>query len=157
MAGESESERAAVLVAQLREATTRVVAVLETIDDDRWRAVQTPGVWSIGKEAAHIADATAYHQWIVRLTIGEKVSSRRPRIERTQMTTDLSPVQVIELIRQRSAEGIQLLGALTDAQLDTPTRPPRHAGRELLAVTIERVLIDHYDGHRAEIEAKLNA
>jgi uncharacterized damage-inducible protein DinB len=157
MTGISESERAAALVAQLRDATARILAVLETIDDDRWSAVRTPGVWSIGKEAAHIAEAAVYHQWIVRLTIGEKVSSRRPRIERSEMTTDLSRPETIGLIRQRSADGIQLLGALTDAQLDTPTRPPRHGGRELLAVTIERVLIDHYAGHRTEIEAKLNA
>ncbi len=49
---------------------------------------------------------------------------------------------------------MRLLLDLTDAQLDLPTRPPR-ANAQILADTIDRVLIDHIDSHRAEIEAKL--
>jgi uncharacterized damage-inducible protein DinB len=150
------SERAAALADELASASVRLVRVIEPIDENRWRAVQSPGVWSISKDAEHVAEATVFHQWIVRLTIGEKVSSRRPRIERKLLTSDLSPAEMGALVRERSEEGERLLRALTDEQLDRPTKPPR-AGGQLLATTIQVVLINHFDGHRAEIEGKLRA
>lgn len=101
-----------------------------------------------------MADASTYHQWIVRLTIGHKVPSRRPLMERRQMTTELSPAEATELIRERAADGVRLIRDLTDEQLVLPTRPAR-ANAQPLAETIERVLIGHYDTHRTEIEAKL--
>jgi hypothetical protein len=150
------AEGAAVLVHRLREAAAVLIALVEPIDDRHWRHIAHPGVWSIGKDADHVADAAVYHHWIVRLTIGQKVSSRRPAIERNEMTTRLSPRDAAELIHQRTDDGARLLADLTDEQLSLPTRPPR-ARAEVLAGTIERVLIGHYDAHRAEIEAKLRA
>jgi uncharacterized damage-inducible protein DinB len=147
-------ERSRALAEQLWTAAAALIAVVEPIDDERWGHVPHPGVWSIGKDAAHVAEAAVYHQWIVRLTIGEVVSSRRPAIERNQMTTDRSPREAVELIRARTEEGARLLLDLTDAQLDLPRKPPRAKG-QALAETIARVLIGHYDTHRAEIEAKL--
>jgi uncharacterized damage-inducible protein DinB len=152
--GPTTPERPAALATLLQEAGAALIAVIELIDDDRWRRVPNTGVWSIGKDAEHVAEAAIYHQWIVRLTIGLKVSSRRPAIERTQMTTDLSPREAVELLHQRTDEGVRLLLDLTDEQLDLPTRPPR-ARSQALAETIERVLIGHYDGHRQDIETKL--
>ena len=93
------------------------------------------------------------HQWIVRLTIGQKVPSRRPVLERKQLTTDLSPQQAVALLRRRTEEGIELLLGHTDDQLNLPTRPPR-ARSQVLADTIELVLIAHYDAHRGDIDAK---
>ena len=110
-------------------------------------------MWSIGKDAEHVIEAAGYHQWIVRLTIGQKVPSRRPVLERTQLTTDLSPQEAVALLRRRTEEGIELLLGLTDDQLNLPTRPPR-ARSQVLATTIELVLIGHYDTHRGDIEAK---
>ena len=78
--------------------------MIEPIDADRWQLVPEPGVWSIGKDAEHVAEATVYHQWIIRLAL--------------------------------------------------PTRPPR-AKPQVLADTIDRVLIGHFDTHRAAIEEKL--
>jgi hypothetical protein len=101
----------------------------------------------------HVIEAAGYHQWIVRLTIGQKVPSRRPVLERRQLTTDLSPQLAVALLRRRSDEGIELLLGLTVEQLNLPTRPTR-AGSQALAETIERVLIGHYDAHRSDIEAK---
>ena len=150
------SRRGEDLAARLQRAADDLVAVVERIDDRRWRHLSPPAVWSVSKDAEHVADAAAYHQWIVRLTIGEKVSSQRPAIERKQMTTERSPAEVVALIRERTDAGARLLLALTDEQLDLPTRPPR-ARNQRLAETIELVLIDHYDGHRQEIEAKLRA
>lgn len=148
------SKRSAELAERLRETADALVDVIEPIDAARWTRVPEPGVWSIGKDAEHVAEAAVYHQWIVRLTIGQAMASRRPGIERNQMTSDLSPREALDLIRRRTEDGVRLLLDLTDEQLDLPTRPPRARG-ELLAVTIERVLIGHYDVHRAEIEAKL--
>ena len=130
-------------------------ALIAGIDDDHWHRVPDPGTWSIGKEAEHVAEAAGYHQWIVRLTIGDTVSSsRRPVLERKQMTTALSPHEAAELIRQRVDEGVRLLLELTDEQLALPTRPPR-ANAAILADTIDRVLVGHFDPHRVAIEAKL--
>ncbi len=150
------SGRAEALVAELQRAAGDLIAVVERIGDRDWRHQTDPAVWSISKDAEHVADATAYHQWIVRVTIGEKVSSRRPSIERKRMTSDLSPAQMVALIRERTDDGLRLLRSLTDEQLDLPTRPPR-ARNQGLAETIEQVLIGHYDGHRQEIESKLRA
>ena len=150
------SELAVLLAHRLREAAADLIALVESIDDRQWRHIANPGVWSIGKDAEHVAEAAVYHQWIVRLTIGQKVPSRRPAIERKVMTTRLAPRDAAELIHQRTDDGARLLVDLTDEQLDLPTRPPR-ARAELLAGTIERVLIGHYDAHRADIEAKLRA
>lgn len=142
------------MAARLGEAAAAMIAVVETVDPERWRLVPGPGIWSVGKEVEHVAEAAVYHQWIVRRTIGQTVSSRRPPIERNQMTTDVSPHHAIELVRRRTEDGVCLLLELTEEQLDLPTRPPR-ANAQRLGVTIERVLIGHYDAHRAAIEAKI--
>ena len=146
--------RAGELASRLTSAADALVAAIEPIEDDLWHRVAVPGTWSIGMEAEHAADAMVYHQWIVRLTIGEKVSSRRPLLERKQMTTALSQREAAELIRQRADEGARLILGLTDAQLALPTKPPR-ATAQVLVDAIEQILISHVDSHRAEIEAKL--
>ena len=147
------SARAATLAARLDEAAAALIAVISDIEADHWRHIPAPGVWAIGKDAEHVIDAAGYHQWIVRLTIGQKMSSRRPVLERKQLTTKLSPEEAVELLRRRTDEGAELILGLTDEQLDLPTRPPRARG-QVLADTIELVLIDHHDGHRGDIEAK---
>ena len=150
------SRRADALARRLEEAAARLIGVIETIDDDRWRLVRQPGEWSISKDAEHVVEAAKYHQWIVRLTIGENVPKRKPVLERRQMTSEMSPGQAIEVLRQRTDDGARLLRNLTDDHLDRETRPSRANG-QLLAETIEQVLIGHHDGHRADIEAKLQA
>jgi hypothetical protein len=151
--GPAPAERAAVLAARLDEAAAALIAVIVQIEPDRWQHIPSPGVWAIGKDAEHVIEAAGYHQWIVRLTIVEKVSSRRPVLERKQLTTELSPPQAVELLRRRTDEGAGLVLGLTDEQLNLPTRPPR-ARSQVLADTIELVLIGHYDGHRNDIETK---
>jgi uncharacterized damage-inducible protein DinB len=154
MDGTEGSPRARALAERLNDASAGLITVVESVDLQQWRRVPAPGVWSIGKEAEHVADAATNHQWIVRLTIGDKVSSRRPPIERSELTTGLTQREAIERIQARTEDGARLLLGLTDVQLDLPTKPPRARG-ERLAQTIDRVLIGHYDAHRSEIEAKL--
>lgn len=150
------SERAAALAARLEEAGGRLIAVVESIDEARWRLTPEPGVWSISKDVEHAAEAAAYHHWIVRLTIGDKVLRRKPVLERVQLTSELSPPQAVALIRQRTEDGARLLTDLTDQQLELSTQPSR-AKAPILAETIEDLLIHHYEVHRAGIEAKLRA
>ena len=97
------------LVERLQECAAVLIALIEPIDDRHWRYIAKPGVWSIGKEAEHVADAAVYHQWIVRLTIGQKVSSRRPTLERKELTTRLAPREAVELLSQRTNEGARLI------------------------------------------------
>lgn len=156
MAGDAASPRAAALAARLEDVSEALIAVFTGIDAGAWAFVPAPGVWSIGKEAAHVAEATLMHQWIVRRTIGEAVPFRRPPIERRELTTPLSPGELANLVRDRAELGAALLRDLSDAQLALVTKPPRARG-QLLGETIERVLIGHYEVHRLEIEAKLAA
>lgn len=148
--------RAEELASRLRRAGADLIDVVERIDQQLWRKSPGPAVWSISKEAEHVADAALLHQWIVRITTGEKVSSRRPAIERTRMASDRSPTEVAALLRARTDEGARLVVGLTDEQLDLPTRPAR-ARNQRLAETIEVVLIGHYDTHRLSIDAKARA
>jgi uncharacterized damage-inducible protein DinB len=150
------SARAALLAAQLREAAAALIVVVERIDPERWGRVPKPGVWSVGKEAEHAAEGAALHQWVVRLTIGERVASSRPAVERKQLTSALSPREAADLLRQRTDEGVRLVQGLSDEQLDLPKRPPGSKPRSL-AEEIEGTLIGHLNHHRAEIEAKLRA
>jgi uncharacterized damage-inducible protein DinB len=150
----ASSERAATLAGELHAAAEALVTVLSGIVPERWSHVPGEAIWSVGKDAAHVAEAVAYHQWIVRLTIGQTVSSRRPAIERRELTTALTPRQAIDLLLERTEEGVTLISSLTDEQLALPTRPPR-ARASSLAETIDLVMIDHYHGHRGDIERKL--
>ena len=149
----ARSERAATLAARLDDAAAALIAVIAQIEPERWGIVPAPGVWAIGKDAEHVIEAAGYHQWIVRLTIGQKVSSRRPVLERKRLITDLSPQEAVIQLRRRTEEGAELILGLTDEQLNLPTRPPRSRS-QALAETIELVLIGHYDVHRGDIEAK---
>ena len=133
-----------------------MLAVIESVDDRAWRHMSDPTTWSISKDAEHIAEASGYHQWIVRRTIGDRVPSPKPTLERKRMTSELSQAELVALISERTDAGLALLRSLTDEQLDLVTNPPR-ARNQRLADTIELVLIGHYDGHRQEIEGKLAA
>jgi hypothetical protein len=148
------SARAAALASRLREAGASLIAIVAQIEPARWSEVSAPGAWSVGKEAEHVAEGALYHQWIVRLTVGQTVQSRRPGIERTQLVTRRTPLEVAELLGRRTEEGASLVAVLTDAQLALPTRPPRARARDL-ADTIERVMIGHYHAHRDQIDSKL--
>jgi uncharacterized damage-inducible protein DinB len=154
MTFQAGSARATRLEADLRAAASALLSVLEGVEPERWTHVPGPSVWSIGKDAAHVAEAAAYHQWIVRLTIGQNVPARRPVLERQELTTTMTTDQAVALIRRRTDEGAALIASLSDEQLAMPTRPPR-ARAQVLADTIQLVLIGHYDAHRRDIDRKL--
>ncbi|HET7520233.1 MAG TPA: DinB family protein [Candidatus Limnocylindria bacterium] len=150
------SDRATELVARLEAAAARLLDVIARLDDGDWHAAPVAGEWSIGRELEHVAEAAGYHRWIVRLTIGEKVGSRRPVLERRELLPQASRDEVATRLRQETNESATLIGRLSGEQLSLATRPPR-ARDPGLAETIERVLIGHYDAHRMGIEGKLRA
>jgi uncharacterized damage-inducible protein DinB len=154
--GRTIASRAKMLTARLEEVAEVLIAVIESVDERAWHHAPNPAVWSISKEADHVAEAALYHAWIVRSTIGETAGARRPVVERSRMTSERSRTEVAALIRERTDAASRLILRLSDEQLDRPTRPPR-ARNQRLAETIERVLIAHYDAHRQEIVAKLAA
>jgi DinB superfamily len=154
MAPDAPAPRASALADRLIDASLALTSLIERIEAGAWRRLSAPGVWSPSKDAEHVADANVYHQWIVRITIGEAKSSSRPRIERDELTSARSPAEVIELVHRTLDDAATLVRGLTDVQLDLVTKPPR-AGAASLAQTIERVMIDHVALHHAAIEAKL--
>jgi hypothetical protein len=147
------SSRATTLAKQLHQASEALITLVERIEPAQWLKVPKPGVWSSSKDAEHVADGAACHQWTVRLSLGQKVP-RRPHIERAQLTAQRSQHEVVDLIRQRTKDGVALIDGLSDEQLDLTVQPPR-ARSPKLAQMIEDVLIGHYHRHRTEIEAKL--
>jgi hypothetical protein len=147
-------DRAAGLAALLEATVARLLAVIEPLDTERWGRLPAPGVWSVGKDVEHIAEATVLHEWIVRRSIGDRVGSRQPVMERRLMTTDRSADSGAALLRRRLEDVARLVRSLSDAQLDQPTKPMR-ASAPTVATAIELILIQHIDTHRASIEAKL--
>ncbi len=76
-----DNPHAARLVERLQAASDALIALVEGIDPWLWTKLPQPGVWSPSKDAEHVADGAAYHQWIVDQTLGQNVLAR-PRIER---------------------------------------------------------------------------
>ena len=149
------SPRATALVDRLRQVADALIALVGAIESERWVNVPAPGVWSAGKDAEHVADGAAYHQWLVRTSLGHKGPSR-PQIERAQLVAQRPQREVVELLVQRTNESLALIAGLSDEQLDLPGRPPR-ARSATVAELIANVLIGHYEVHYSEIEAKLRA
>jgi hypothetical protein len=145
---------AASLVVRLHRASEALTALVEGIDAVTWVHVATPGEWSVSKDAEHVGDGAVYHRWIVRRGIGEKVTARRPSIERDRLTAQSSQAEVVAQLRQQTEESAALVGGLSHAQLGLSLRPPR-AGLRTLADLIEAVMIGHYRVHQRAIAAKL--
>ena len=143
------SSRATALVERLRQVSEALIGLVGAIESERWMNVPRPGVWSAGKEAEHVADGAAYHQWIVRCSLAQKVPAR-PRIERAQLTAQRSQRDVVDLLVQRTNDSVALIAGLSDEQLDLPVGPLR-ARSPTLAQMIANVLIGHYEVHHTEI------
>ena len=142
------SQRAAHLIEQLHDASDTLLGLIQRITDTQWPHVATPGEWSPGKEAEHVAEGNALHQWVVRSTLRQQAGTR-PVVERARLTAQLAQPELIKLLRQRAQESSSLVEPLTDEQLALPCRT------RTLDEFIERVLIGHYWTHQAAIERKI--
>jgi len=144
----ASNTRAAAMVEQLRTAADAFIALIDHLPADRWSRVDGPGLWSPSKDAEHVAEGNALHQWVARSALGQ-TPGQRPVVERARMTAQAQR-EVVALLRERTRESISLIEALTDEQLGLPCGPPRTVDE-----FVKRVLIGHYGTHHAEIERKL--
>jgi hypothetical protein len=119
----ASNTRAAAMVEQLRTAADAFIALIDQIPADRWSPVDGPGVWSPSKDAEHVAEGNALHQWVVRSALRQK-QGHRPVVDRARMTAQAAQREVVALLRERTRESIRLIEALTDEQLGLPCRPP---------------------------------
>ena len=147
------STRATQLVAQLQTVADELIACVQQIDAGPWARVPQPGEWSVGKDAEHVIEGAAYHQWIVRQSLRQK-GSDRPPVERERMTAHLAQDEVVRALREATRASASLIEPLTNEQLARPALPRRDKPRTL-AEMIEGQLISHYARHQADIEAKL--
>ena len=145
--------RATQLVMRLQAVSDALIALIEGMDPELWTELPQPGVWSPSKDAEHVAEAAAYHQWIVQRTLGQNVLAR-PSIERKLMVARLPRPEVVDLLRQRTQASADLVRGFSTQQLDRPVRPPR-ARAQRLGEMIDAVLIGHYHTHYEAIAAKL--
>ena len=62
MKAQAGSARVVKLEADLRAAAAALISVIQRIEPERWAHVPGSSIWSVGKDAAHVAEAAAYHQ-----------------------------------------------------------------------------------------------
>jgi len=135
-------------VEQLHAASDALIAQVERIPAADWPHVSTPGEWSPGKDAEHVADGNALHQWVVRSALRQR-AGKRPAVERQRMTAAVSQLEVARLLKERVDESARLIESLTDEQLDLPCRT------STVGEFVERALIGHITTHHTEIARKL--
>jgi DinB superfamily len=151
-------ERATVLANEVREAGTRLMQTVRQVDDAAWTRVAEDGVWSPGKDAEHVTQGAAYHQWLVRTTALGDTSPRSASTRRDIMVAVMPKDDILRLLEQRTEQSALLVESLSDEQLRMPAPtfgpdgPPRTVDQ-----MIKGQMIRHYHEHRENIEAKLRA
>ena len=65
------------MVEQLRTAADAFTALIDQIPADRWSQVDGPGVWSPSKDAEHVAEGNALHEWAVCSALPQKPGTDR--------------------------------------------------------------------------------
>jgi hypothetical protein len=141
------------LVARLVVVSDAIIDLVAGTDPGTWDRSPGPGVWSAGKESEHVAEALPLHLWFVRRSLRQRAGTR-PTIERDTLTTDRSPLEVAERIRQERDTAIAVIAPLTDPELELPSNPPR--GRDdRVAELIERIVIGHLETHHAALTRRL--
>ena len=151
-------ERATALANQVREAGARLIQAVRQVDDAAWARVTEDGVWSPGKDAEHVTQGAAYHQWLVRTTALGDTSERTAGTQRDIKGAVLTKDDGLDALHQRTEQSAQLVASLSDAQLRLPAPtlgpdgPPRNVDQ-----MIEGQMIRHYHEHRENIEGKAAA
>jgi hypothetical protein len=150
------SERATALANQVREAGAALIQNVGQVDDAHWGRVVEEGVWSPGKDAEHVTQGAAYHQWLVRTSALGDTSARSASTQRDIMVALLSKSEVLDALQQRTDQSASLVASLSDAQLElpAPTMGPDGPPRTVQQM-IEGQMIRHYHEHRENIKAKL--
>jgi hypothetical protein len=146
------SQRSDELAAHLQSALDALLSVIQSASAAQWSAIPSPGEWSVGKEAEHVADGNAYHLFLVRQSLRQR-GLKRPGIERSALVTSRTRAEVIELLQQQTSACLGVITSLSANDLALPTRPFR-PGAPTIAHLIKG-MSNHYHVHRQSIEAKL--
>src|SRR4030088_2916314 len=94
------TERASALANRLREAGAALIHTVRQVDEPDWVRVSEDGVWSPGKDAEHVTQGAAYHQWLVRTSALGDTSARPTGTERDVMLAVLVKDEVLDLLPQ---------------------------------------------------------
>src|SRR5450631_4652930 len=103
------SERATALANQVRQAGTALMQTVGQVDDAHWGRVVEDGVWSPGKDAEHVTQGAAYHQWLVRTSALGDTSERSASTQRDIMVALLSKREVLDALKQRTDQSASLV------------------------------------------------
>lgn len=153
------------LAAQFTKTTDDVRAFVEDLPDNRWDATCEAEGWTVAAVARHIAAGIApetelveavangnpfhpaYHDWeLIHLANSGN----------TELVASRSKGEVLELLEVNRERALEMLGRLSDAQLDRTALVPVISAQPVSAAElIELVLVGHITGHLGSIEAAL--
>lgn len=156
------SKRAKALARRFAEANRELIATVEAIPKDRWRAYCSAEQWTVGVVAHHVASD---HLILADVT-GAIVSGDAPAItwemlhqinaEHLEAHRDCTQAETLELLRSGGEKVASTLRALSDADLERTAVLPFLGERPVTAEQfIEQAVIGHIGMHLPSIQAVL--
>jgi hypothetical protein len=148
------------LAAQLEQANNDVIATIEGLTDDQWKAVTEEEGWSVGVLAHHIAashggisglvQALAHGQPVPPLTM-DMINAGNA--QHAQQFANVSKDETLELLRSGGTQAVAALRGLNDEQFD---RSGQLLGGTVTCQQItENILINHPRSHLKSIKKAL--
>jgi DinB family protein len=151
------SERARHLAQQFEQANHALIATVDRLSDDQWRA-KTPGDGrSVGVVAHHVAEghkgiaglagAIAHGQPVPPLTMD---MIHRGNATHAVQHAHCTKAETLALLRQNGAAAAATVRGLGEAELDRAATLP--LGTMSASQVIERILIGHVHDHHGSIQ-----
>ena len=160
------SMRAQDLARQFEDANNELIALVERLDEEQWRARCVEG-WTIGQAACHLADDVAVlADFVQTIADGQPLPDFGPEAvhqinaEQAARNAGCTKEHVLGLLRSNGANAASMIRGFTDSHLDSAVSVPEsHAFRvmdnlpeRLTAVrAIEAGLIGHFREHGPSI------
>ena len=148
------------LAAQLEQANNDVIATIEGLSDEQWKAVTEEEGWGVGVLAHHIADSHGDISGLVQaLANGAPVPPitmdmiNAGNAQHAQQFAAVSKDETLELLRSGGAKAVAVLRGLSDQQFD---RSGQLLGGTVTCQQItENILINHPRSHLQSIKKAL--
>ena len=151
------SERARTLAQQFEQANHALIATVDRLSDDQWRA-KTPGDGrSVGVVAHHVAEghkgiaglagAIAHGQPVPPLTMD---MIHQGNATHAAQHAHCTKAETLALLRQNGAAAAATVRGLGEAELDRAATLP--LGTMSASQVIERILIGHVHDHHGSIQ-----
>jgi hypothetical protein len=148
------------LAAQLEQANNDVIATIQGLSDEQWKAVTSEEGWSVGVLAHHIATS---HEGISGLVQALGNGAPVPPItmdminagnaQHAQQFASVSKDETLDLLRTGGAKAVGVLRGLSDEQFD---RSGQLLGGTVTCQQItENILINHPRSHLQSIKKAL--